>query len=76
MRISSSTPPFFIATSFSTICQTHEFGRATDALATVKVRVARMISRIYEWGDFPTAIDEVVNRDIVKIVIRPNGFDD
>lgn len=72
-------PAFFYRNElqyYTTYCQTHEFGRAIDALATERVKVDKMISKIFTLEDFGVAIEEVVDRNILKIIIRPNGLAD
>jgi len=61
---------------YTSYCQVHEFGRAIDALASGKVKVDKLITARYELDDFKTAIEDVLDRNVLKLVIRPNGFED
>lgn len=61
---------------YTAYCQVHEFGRAIDAMATGKVKVDRLITRKYLLDDFTQAIEDVLNKNVLKLVIRPNGMGD
>lgn len=61
---------------YTSYCQVHEFGRAVDAMATGKVKVDRLVTRLYPLEDFPQAIEDVLDHNVLKLVIRPNGMED
>ena len=54
----------------------HEFGRAVDAMASGKVKVDRLVTRLYTLEEFPQAIEDVLDHNVLKLVIRPNGMED
>lgn len=61
---------------YTSYCQVHEFGRAVDAMATGKVKVDRLVTRLYPLEDSPQAIEDVLDHNVLKLVIRPNGMED
>lgn len=61
---------------YTSYCQVHEFGRAVDAMATGKVKVDRLVTKLYSLEDFPQAIEDVLDHNVLKLVIRPNGMED
>lgn len=61
---------------YTSYCQVHEFGRAVDAMATGKVKVDRLVTKLYPLEDFPQAIEDVLDHNVLKLVIRPNGMED
>lgn len=61
---------------YTSYCQVHEFGRAVEAMASGKVRVDQLITRLYPLEDFSRAIEDVLARDVLKLIIRPNGMED
>lgn len=61
---------------FTTYCQAFEFSRAMEALASGKVIVDRLITRVYPLEAYAEAIEDVMDRSVLKLVIRPNGMDD
>ena len=54
----------------------HEFGRAVDAIASGKVRLDKLVTRLYTLEQFPQAIEDVLDHSVLKLVIRPNGMED
>ena len=56
--------------------QVHEFPRAIEAIESGKVRLDRLVTRIYALDDFFQAIEDVTDHNCLKLVIRPNGFKD
>lgn len=72
-------PAFFYRNElqyYTAYCQVHEFGRALDALANGKVRVDCLVSKVYSLEEFPQAIEDVLDHEKLKLVIRPNGMED
>lgn len=61
---------------YTSYCQVHEFGRAIDAMATGKVRMDQLVTRLYSLEEFPQAIEDVQERSVLKLIIRPNGMED
>lgn len=61
---------------YTSYCQVHEFGRAVDAIAIGKVKLDRMVTRCYSLDEFPQAIEDVLDHNALKLVIRPNGMED
>lgn len=61
---------------YTSYCQVHEFGRAVDAMAVGKVKVDKLVTRLYTLEEFPQAIKDVMDRNVLKLVIRPNGMED
>lgn len=61
---------------YTSYCQVHEFGRAVDAMASGKVKVGRLVTRLYTLEEFPQAIEDVLDHNVLKLVIRPNGMED
>lgn len=61
---------------YTSYCQVHEFGRAVDAMAAGKVKVDKLVTRLYTLEEFPQAIEDVMDRNVLKLVIRPNGMED
>lgn len=57
---------------YTSYCQCHEFGRAIDALASGKVKVDRLITKEYSLDDFFTAIEDVMDRNCLKLILHPN----
>ena len=58
---------------YTSYCQCHEFGRALDAIGTGKVKLDKMFTKIYPLEDFFTAIEDVLDHNVLKLVIHPNG---
>ena len=61
---------------YTSYCQVHQFGRAVDAMDTGKVKTDRLITRLYPLEEFPQAIEDVLDHNVLKLVIRPNGMED
>lgn len=61
---------------YTSYCQVHEFGRAVDAMASGKVKVDRLVTRLYPLEEFSQAIEDVLDHNVLKLVIRPNGMED
>lgn len=61
---------------YTSYCQVHEFGRAVDAIASRKVRLDKLVSRLYPLEEFPKAIEDVLDHNVLKLIIRPNGMED
>lgn len=57
---------------YTSYCQVHEFGRAIDALASGKVKVDQLVTREYPLDDFLTAIEDVMDHSVLKLIIHPN----
>lgn len=51
-------------------------GRAVDAIASGKVRLDKLVTRLYTLEQFPQAIEDVLDHSVLKLVIRPNGMED
>ena len=45
-------------------------------MAAGKVKVDRLVTRLYPLEAFPQAIEDVLDRSVLKLVIRPNGMED
>lgn len=45
-------------------------------MATGKVKVDRLVTRLYPLEDSPQAIEDVLDHNVLKLVIRPNGMED
>lgn len=43
---------------------------------TGKVKTDRLITRLYPLEEFPQAIEDVLDHNVLKLVIRPNGMED
>ena len=56
--------------------QVHEFGSALEAMGSGKVKLDRLVTRQYPLEEFPQAIEDVLDRNVIKLVIRPNGMQD
>ena len=56
--------------------QVHEFGAALEAMSSGKVKLDRLVSRQYSLEEFHQAIEDVLDRNVLKLVIRPNGMED
>lgn len=61
---------------YTSYCQDFEFSRAVEVMATGKVKVDRLVTRLYPLEAFPQAIEDVLDRSVLKLVIRPNGIED
>lgn len=61
-------------TYMASFCQSHNFGRAIEALADKRVDGDMLVTHEYPLDKFYEALDENVNnRNSVKVVIHPNG---
>ena len=56
--------------------QVHQFGAALEAMASGKVKLDRLVTKQYPLEEFPQAIEDVLDRNVLKLVIRPNGMED
>jgi len=57
----------------ASFCQSHNFGRAVEALANGYVKGDMLVTHEYSLDQFYEALDENVNnRNAVKVVIHPN----
>jgi D-arabinitol dehydrogenase (NADP+) len=59
---------------YTSFCQTHNFGRALAAMGSGKVKVDKIITAAYPLDDFFIAIEDVVKRNVLKLIIHPNGY--
>lgn len=57
---------------YTSYCQTFNFGRALAAMESGKVKLDKMISGEYSLDDFFTAIEDVLKRGVLKLIIHPN----
>jgi D-arabinitol dehydrogenase (NADP+) len=61
-------------TYMTSFCQSHEFGRAVDAISKNKINADMLITHEYDLEHFYEALDENVNNhDSIKVTIHPNG---
>lgn len=61
-------------TYMASFCQSHNFGRAIEALSDKRVDGDMLVTHQYPLDKFYEALDENVNnRNSVKVVIHPNG---
>lgn len=61
-------------TYMASFCQSHNFGRAVEALADKRVDGDMLVTHEYPLDKFYEALDENVNnRNSIKVVIHPNG---
>ncbi len=58
---------------YTSYCQTYQFGRALAAMASGKVRVDKLVTAEYPLEGFFRAIEDVTRRDVLKLIIHPNG---
>lgn len=56
--------------------QVHDFPGAIEALNSGKVKVDKLVTKCYSLNDFAQAIEDVVDHNCLKLIIRPNGFED
>lgn len=57
----------------TSFCQSHNFGRAIEALADGRVKGDQLVTHEFPLDKFYEALDENVNnRDSIKVVIHPN----
>ena len=57
----------------TSFCQSHNFGRAIEALADSRVKGDQLVTHEYTLDQFYEALDENVNnRDSIKVVIHPS----
>lgn len=57
----------------TSFCQSHNFGRAVEALSDGRVKGDLLVTHEYTLDQFYEALDENVNnRDSIKVVIHPN----
>ena len=47
-----------------------------DAIASGKVKLDKLVTRLYPLEQFPQAIEDVLDHSVLKLVIRPNGMED
>ena len=45
-------------------------------MSSGKVKLDRLVSRQYSLEEFHQAIEDVLDRNVLKLVIRPNGMED
>ena len=45
-------------------------------MASGKVKLDRLVTKQYPLEEFPQAIEDVLDRNVLKLVIRPNGMED
>ncbi len=53
--------------------QVHCFPQAMDAMANGKVKLDKLVTRTYPLDRFTEAIEDVMDRNCLKLVIHPNG---
>lgn len=71
----SISPSYFYRNElqyYTSYCQTHNFGRALACMASGKVKVDKLVSGEYALDDYFTAIEDVMQRDALKLIIHPN----
>ncbi len=57
----------------TSFCQSHNFGRAVEALESGIVNGEALVTGEYDLDDFYAALDENVNdRNSLKVIIHPN----
>lgn len=56
--------------------QVHEFGAALEAMGSGKVKLDRLVTGQYALEEFSQAIEDVLDRNVLKLVIRLNGMED
>lgn len=56
--------------------QVHCFPEAMAAMENGKVHLDKLVTRTYPLEQFPTAIEDVMDHNCLKLVIRPNGEND
>lgn len=73
----SISPSYFYRNElqyYTTYCQAYNFGRALAAMESGKVKVDRLVTAEYLLDDFFKAIEDVANRNALKLIIHPNGY--
>jgi D-arabinitol dehydrogenase (NADP+) len=71
----SLSPSYFYRNElqyYTSYCQAHNFGRSLAALESGKVKVDKLVTGEYPLDDFFLAIEDVTQRNALKLIIHPN----